>query len=297
MNKVSIDNYINSLWIEKNLSTNTQQSYRRDLNKFASWLQTTKNCNLHTAQEQHINEFFAELLLQQKQSVRSNARLLSTLRNFYKFLARNGEVEQNPAENIQAPKFQQKLPNFLSQTEVELLLNSPDTTEAIGERDKTMIELMYASGLRVSELVTLQISQVNLRQGALRVIGKGSKERIIPIGDKASEWLQRYMDNGRKQMNCQNLTEWLFLSKKGGAMTRQAFWYRLKKYAEATGIDKPLYPHIIRHTFATHLLNNDTDLRALQLMLGHSSLSTTQIYTHVAIHRLKTVHAKHHPRG
>ena len=296
MDSTTIEQYINSLWIEKNLSSNTQQSYKRDLHKFLHWLKQN-NASLKSVQEVDINLFLSSLLLENKQSVRSNARMISTLRGFYKYLVRKQLLTSNPIEHIQAPKFQPSLPQFLTEQEVDKLLDAPDTNQDIGERDKSMIELMYACGLRVSELVNLELDNVNLRQGALRVLGKGSKERIIPMGEKSREWLERYMKNARFYAANSASSNSIYLSNRGEKMTRQTFWYRLKKYALSSGINKTIYPHILRHTFATHLLNNDTNLRALQMMLGHSSLSTTQIYTHIAIHRLKSLHQRHHPRG
>ena len=237
-------------------------------------------------------------LLERGISSRSVSRQLSSIKSFYKFLYDKNLIDRDPVEKVENPKLGRILPKILSEREVEILLLAPDTNTALGMRDKTMLELIYACGLRVSEIIELSIDQINLRQGALRTVGKGSKERMLPIGDIALSWLNEYLEEARPELLRKNLQEdILFPSRKGLPMTRQAFWHRVKTYSIKAGIKQELSPHTLRHAFATHLVNRGADLRVVQLLLGHSDLSTTQIYTHVASERLKKFHETHHPRG
>jgi integrase/recombinase XerD len=230
-------------------------------------------------------------------ALRSSARLLSSMRRFYRFLVREGRRRDDPTADILSPKMDRPLPYSLSEADVEALLEVPDVRQPVGLRDRAMLELLYASGLRVSELVGLVHDQVNLRQGVVRVVGKGGKERLVPLGDEAVNWLQRYLGEAREGLLKGNLCEQVFVSRKAVGISRQAFWYRLRQYAVGAGIRGPLSPHTLRHAFATHLVNHGADLRVVQMLLGHSDLSTTQIYTHVARERLKQLHQTHHPRG
>ncbi len=290
-----IDKYIDALWLEKGLSDNTRESYRRDLSAFSQWLQP-RGATLMAADETLLGEYMAYRLAPSK-SPRSAARSLSCLRGFYNYWLREKQLSVNPTANIPSPKLGQPIPKSLSEAEVDQLLLAPDIDTAIGLRDKTMIELLYATGLRVSELVSLTISQVNIRQGVVRVIGKGAKERLVPVGEEALDWLTRYLRHSRPELLGMKASEVLFPSQRGRGMTRQTFWHRLKHWASVAGIEQALSPHTLRHAFATHLLNHGADLRVVQLLLGHSDLSTTQIYTHIAKTRMQELHAEHHPRG
>lgn len=235
--------------------------------------------------------------LEQQMRPSSTSRLLSTLRGFYRYLLREALIDADPTLNIDSPRRGRPLPKTLTEADVEALLAAPDAATALGLRDRSMLELLYACGLRVSELVGLRLEELNVRQGVLRIVGKGDKERLVPVGDEALHWLGRYLREGRPELGADPRIEELFLSRRGEAMTRQAFWHRIKRYAVEAGIDKPLSPHVLRHAFATHLLNHGADLRVVQMLLGHSSLSTTQIYTHIATARLQALHREHHPRG
>lgn len=290
-----IDKYIDALWLEKGLSDNTRESYRRDLSAFSQWLQPL-GATLMDADEVLVADYMA-YRLDPARSPRSAARSLSCLRGFYQYWLRENQISVNPTANVPSPKLPQPIPKSLSEAEVDQLLLAPDIDTAIGLRDKTMIELLYATGLRVSELVALTISQVNVRQGVVRVIGKGAKERLVPVGEEALDWLARYLRHARPELLGMKASEVLFPSQRGRGMTRQTFWHRLKHWANVAGIEQALSPHTLRHAFATHLLNHGADLRVVQLLLGHSDLSTTQIYTHVAKARLKELHAEHHPRA
>lgn len=282
--------FIDALWMEYGLSDNTLEAYGRDLSGFALWL-TGRQRHLLSATQSDCLTY-----LSTRQS-RSAARLLSTLRRFYQHQLRRSQISCDPSLHITAPKLGRPLPKTLTEDEVEQLLLSPASESLLGHRDRTMLETLYATGLRVSELVNLQLSQLNLRQGLLRVVGKGNKERLVPLGDEAQSWLERYLQQTRPELLKQHSSAALFITSRGQAMTRQAFWYLIKRYALVAGINKPLSPHVLRHAFATHLLNHGADLRVLQMLLGHSDLSTTQIYTHVARTRLKELHELHHPRG
>ncbi|MDH5785626.1 MAG: site-specific tyrosine recombinase XerD [Chromatiales bacterium] len=290
-----IERFSDALWLERGLSENTLNAYRSDLQSLARWLRANESALQHAARH--------ELLAYLQQRVeagarpRSSARLLSSIRRFYRYLLRESVIREDPSARIDAPKLGRPLPKTLTEEEVERLLAAPDLKTTMGLRDRAMLEVLYASGLRVSELVGLTLAQVNLQQGLVRVMGKGSKERLVPLGEEALHRLQTFMREGRGLLLGEKRAEALFPSKHGAAMSRQAFWQLIKRYAVQAGISKPLSPHTLRHAFATHLLNHGADLRVVQLLLGHSSLSTTQIYTYVAQERLKGLHAMHHPRG
>ncbi len=294
-----IEEFIDALWLECGLSENTLAAYRTDLQKLAVWLEK-QGATLLTAKRDDLLDYLTRCSNIRKRPS-STARLVSTLRRFYRLSVREGRLEEDPSARIDAPKLGRSLPDSLTESEVETLLGTPVTNDTLGLRDRAMLEVLYACGLRVSELVTLNIMQVNIGQGVVRVMGKGSKERLVPFGEEALAWLQRYQNEARplllKGPGVSHTSESLFVTGRGAAMTRQAFWYRIKHYACLAGICKKLSPHTLRHAFATHLLNHGADLRVVQMLLGHSDLSTTQIYTHVARERLKKLHAQHHPRG
>ncbi|CAM3583715.1 site-specific tyrosine recombinase XerD [Parendozoicomonas haliclonae] len=287
--------YLDFLWLEKGLSENSRQAYRRDLLQLHQWLQE-QSVSLRELERHHLQSFLA-WRTEQGYNARSMARLLSSVRGFYQWLLRMERISENPALLVESPKIGRALPKTLTEDDVDQLLNAPDVLTAIGMRDRAMLELLYACGLRVSELVGLELSRVNLRQGVLRIQGKGSKERLVPLGEDAIEWLERYFNEARPELMGGVAGDVLFPGRGGQCMTRQTFWHRIKKYSVIAGIDKPLSPHVLRHAFATHLLNHGADLRVVQMLLGHSDLSTTQIYTHVAQHRLQKLHARHHPRA
>lgn len=287
--------FLDSLWLESGLSKNTVEAYQRDLLGFAAWL-SQDDIVLSAAKREDILRYQG-VRLRESRKARSEARLLSSLRRFYRYLCREEIRESDPTTQIESPRIGRPLPESLTEQEIETLLEQPDIEQHLGLRDRTMLEVLYATGLRVSELVTLTIEQLNMRQGLIRCIGKGNKERLVPLGEVALDWLQRYMIEGRPVLLLGHVTEDLFPTRRGKAMTRQAFWYLIKRYAQQAEIEKHLSPHTLRHAFATHLLNHGADLRVVQLLLGHSDLSTTQIYTHVARERLKSLHASHHPRA
>ncbi|WP_426417224.1 site-specific tyrosine recombinase XerD [Aestuariirhabdus sp. LZHN29] len=291
-----IDLYLDSAWMERGLSENSLSSYRRDLHGFALWCARQGESDLLKVQRGQLLEYLG-YRLSQGYKARSTARLLSCLRGFYQYLLREKHLSLDPTLNIELPKLGRPLPKTLTEEDVDALLEAPDTSTVLGLRDRAMLELIYACGLRVSELVGLELSMLNLRAGVVRILGKGGKERLIPMGEEALEWLSTYLKEGRPQLIGDGQGPVLFPSLRGSFMTRQTFWHRLKRYAIDSGITKPLSPHTLRHAFATHLLNHGADLRVVQLLLGHSDLSTTQIYTHVAQHRLQQLHASHHPRG
>jgi integrase/recombinase XerD len=290
-----IAEYLDAIWMEKGLSDNTQESYRRDLVQFAIWL-NQQGGTLVAADASQVQSYL-DFRLQQKLSSRSSARFLSCLRGFYHYLLRANQIRENPVALVDNPKLSRPLPKSLSETDVEALLAAPDLSDPVGLRDRTMLEVLYACGLRVTELVELTMPQLNLRQNVVRVMGKGSKERLIPMGEEAAAWLTRYLREARPVLLNNMPDEVVFPSTRAQPMTRQTFWYRIKHWAMVAGIQKDLSPHTLRHAFATHLLNHGADLRVVQLLLGHSDLSTTQIYTHVAKLRMKQQHAQHHPRG
>lgn len=292
----AIDAFVEAAWAEQGLAKQTQASYRRDLEGFARWRDGAGG-GLVGADRAALFDYLAART-RNGYSPRSNARLLSTLRAFYARAVRRGQRQDDPTALLDAPKQPRSLPKALGEREIEALLAAPDIAEPLGLRDRAMLELMYAAGLRVSELVDLPATAVNLRQGALRVSGKGGKERLVPLGEEAQHWLQRYLAESRPALAGKRALAPLFLCPGGTAPTRQDFWRWVKRYAAAAGIDPArISPHGLRHSFATHLLNHGADLRALQMLLGHASLSTTQIYTLVAREQLKRLHAQHHPRG
>lgn len=299
-----IERFIDQLWMESGLSKNTLSAYTNDLANFSLWL-SNKSILLADVDTVLVQEYFAHNYHVQ-QSRRSVARLLSTLRRFYHYLQRENLIEADPTHLLESPKGEQSLPSLLNEQQVEDLLAAPDVSDDLGLRDRAMLELLYATGLRVSELVSLQVSQLSLQQGVIRVIGKGNKERLVPVGEIALEWLLKYYQQSRPQLlfktnagkkNTSQCSD-VFVTRRGGAMTRQAFWYMIKRYALIAGIAADqLSPHTLRHAFATHLLNHGADLRVVQMLLGHSDISTTQIYTHVADKRLRDIYLKHHPRA
>ena len=291
--EVLIDNFIDELWLEKGLSKNTLSAYRHDISSFTVWY---KGSSLLEVQRVDLLDYLAKRL-KDGYSSRSTARSLSSLRAFYNHITIKYNLKENPTSRIDSPKLGHSLPKTLSEEEVEKLIKAPDLDEDIGLRDRAMLEIIYACGLRVSELIKLDILNLNLRQGVIRVIGKGEKERLVPMGEEALYWVERYINNSRPNLLKDNKVSELFLSKRGSSMTRQTFWYRIKEYAAKASIKEDLSPHTLRHAFATHLINHGADLRTVQLLLGHSSLSTTQIYTEVARHRMKELHNEHHPRG
>jgi len=288
-----IDLFLDALWVESGLSENTLAAYGSDLKIFSKWL---KNKTVLEVEQSDVASFM-ESRYKLGIGSRSSARFLSSLRRFYGYLYREGALSTDPTELIEAPHIGRTLPDSLSENDVDLLLEAPEITDVLGYRDKAMLELLYATGLRVSELITLKFEQVSFRQGFVRVMGKGNKERLVPVGEEAMEWLENYMDGARIDILSERQSDYLFVTKRGSGMTRQAFWHIIKRYAKKAGIVKHLSPHTLRHAFATHLLNHGADLRVVQLLLGHSDLSTTQIYTHIAQERLKQLHQQFHPRG
>ncbi len=292
----AIERFIDSLWSQKGLAELTLRAYAQDLRQFSRWLDKN-GARLATADEAAIQRYLASRF-EQGASARSNARLLSTLKQYYRHLNRVGDRKDNPTALIGSPRIHRSLPQTLAESDVENLLQAPDPNSPYGIRDRAMLELMYGSGLRVSELVGLELNQVNTNQGLVRLIGKGSKERVVPVGEEALHWLALYLRQARPELQRQDAPNSdLFLSSRGSAITRQAFWQNVKKHLLKAGIKTAYSPHSLRHAFATHLLNHGADLRTVQMLLGHSSLSTTQIYTHIAQARLQSLHAQHHPRG
>ena len=290
-----IDEYLDSLWLEKGLSQHSRVAYRSDLEQLHHWLQDSGVSLEHAGRELLLDHL--SWRLQAGYQARSTARFLSALRGFYRYLLRQGRITEDPTLQVAMPKIGRPLPKSLSEADVEALLAAPDIAEPLGLRDRCMLEVLYACGLRVTELVSLTLEQLNPRQGVLRVFGKGSKERLVPLGEEALLWLDRYLQEGRPLLLKGAPSDVLFPSLRGEQMTRQTFWHRIKLHARAAMIQAPLSPHTLRHAFATHLLNHGADLRVVQMLLGHSDLSTTQIYTHVAKARLQALHAQHHPRG
>lgn len=296
----SIDTFIDALWLEEGLSKNTLEAYRRDLTLYATWLKTRAHpLDLEHSTELELQAYFAAQHAKTKASTAN--RRLTVFKRYFRWALREGLVSADPCLKLQSAKQALRVPKTLSESQVEALLAAPDTSTALGVRDRTMLELMYASGLRVSELVTLKTFNISLADNVLRVVGKGSKERLVPFGEIASEWLHRYLTHARAELLAGKQTDDLFITVRGAtagqAMTRVMFWMVVKKYALAAGIRVPLSPHTLRHAFATHLLNHGADLRAVQLLLGHADISTTTIYTHIARERLAQLHARHHPRG
>ncbi len=288
--------FVHTLWLEQGLSRNTLDAYRTDLTGLLVWLSEQRGLSLLASRREHLLAYLAARV-QMGMSPRSGARLVSSLRRFFQYMVREKRISEDPSARISAPKLGRPLPKSLSEDEVESLLRAPVVEENLGLRDRAMLEVLYATGVRVSELVQLTLNQINLRQGVIRLLGKGRKERLVPLGEEAVIWLERYLTGSRPELLAQGQSEALFVTRRGEGMSRQAFWYLIKRYANSAGINKSLSPHTLRHSFATHLLNHGADLRVVQMLLGHSDLSTTQIYTHIARERLKDLHAKHHPRG
>jgi len=283
------------LWVENGLSKNTLSAYRSDLSQLALW-QKKNNSELFGLTREHLLRYLSHAQ-QQGKSSRSSARMLSSVKRLFQYLIRESELESDPTAQIDSPRYMKPLPSSLTESDTDALLNAPNTNTAQGLRDQAMLETLYASGLRVSELIGLQLSQLNLTDGLVRVVGKGNKERLVPLGEQAILSLQQYLAEARPELLRQRQSDAVFVSNRGRAMVRQTFWHLIKRYVVSAGINKVVSPHTLRHAFATHLLNHGADLRVLQMLLGHSSLSTTQIYTHVAKERLKRLHAQHHPRG
>ena len=291
-----IEQFLDALWIERNLAQNTLTSYRQDLLSLTGWL-AHHQLSLLQADTPDLQAFLAERL-EGGYKATSSARLLSAMRRLFQYLYREKLRADDPSALLSAPKLPQRLPKDLSEAQVDRLLQAPSVEQPIELRDKAMLELLYATGLRVSELVGLTLSDLSLRQGVVRVIGKGNKERLVPLGEEAIHWLEQYLEYGRPWLLNGQVIDVLFPSKRAQQMTRQTFWHRIKHYATLAGIDsEKLSPHVLRHAFATHLLNHGADLRVVQMLLGHSDLSTTQIYTHVATERLRQLHQQHHPRA
>lgn len=290
-----IDKFLDAIWMERGLSTNTLGAYRADLAALQRWL-AQRDTSLIYASRADLLAFIASRA-KQGSKPRSTARQLSSFRRFYRFLLREGAIQEDPTVKIDMPKIGRSLPRSLTESEVDALLGAPETSDPLGHRDRAMLEVLYATGLRVSELINLRQSEVNLNQGVLRIRGKGDRERLIPFGEESQRWIREFISGPRLEILLERQSEYLFPTRRGDRMTRQAFWHIIKRYAKKADIDAKLSPHTLRHAFATHLLNHGADLRVVQMLLGHSDLSTTQIYTHVARERMKELHAQHHPRG
>lgn len=294
-NQQLLDTFIDHLWLEDGLARNTLESYRLDLAQFASWTEKHAARDLVQAERADIEKYLAFKFPSSKP--RSTTRLIASLRRFYRYCLRENKVGTDPTLQLDSPKLPRSLPKSLNEEDVEKLLDAPDINQSLGLRDRAMLEILYASGLRVSELVGLQVTEVSLNEGVVRVTGKGSKTRLVPLGEVAVDWVTRYLQEARPAILQKRLSDNLFVTQRGTAMTRQAFWYLIKRYALLAGIKHSISPHVLRHAFATHLLNHGADLRVVQMLLGHADISTTQIYTHVARERLKQLHSVHHPRG
>jgi len=290
-----IDKFLDAIWMERGLSANTLGAYRADLVSLRRWL-ADHDVSLVYATRSDLLAFIA-WRTEQGAKPRSTARQLSSFRRFYRFLLRESVIQEDPTIKIDMPRIGRSLPQSLTEGEVEALLAAPDVSDPLGHRDRTMLEVLYATGLRVSELVNLKQSEINLNQGVLRIVGKGDRERLIPLGDEAQNWIREFIAGPRTEILLERQTDYLFPTRRGDRMTRQAFWHIIKRYSKLAEIDGKMSPHTLRHAFATHLLNNGADLRVVQMLLGHSDLSTTQIYTHVARARMKEMHSEHHPRG
>ncbi len=292
-----VERFCDALWLADGLARNTLESYRRDVTQFAAWLATDPGVGLLEAGPEHLHRHLAWRVQAGKAKPRTTGRLVSALRRFYGYAVQEGLRGDDPCAEIEAPRLPRSLPKSLSEAEVESLLAAPDTATILGLRDKAMLETLYASGLRVSELVGLKVQQVSMDMGVVRVLGKGAKERLTPLGQEALDWIQRYQKEARGDILAARRSDALFVTARGAPMTRQAFWGLVKRYAARAAIRTAISPHTLRHAFATHLINHGADLRVVQLLLGHADISTTQIYTHVARERLKKIHAQHHPRG
>jgi len=294
-NQSLIDAFCDALWLEDGLAQNSLDAYRRDLQLFAVWLEAQRGKNLLAVDATDMNAYFAAKHAASKAS--SSNRRLAVLKRFYQHALRQNRISVDPCLQLRSAKQPTRFPKVLSEAQVEALLAAPDINTPLGLRDRTMLELMYASGLRVSELVLIKPIEIGMNEGVLRITGKGNKTRLVPFGEDAREWLERYLKEARAVILSGQRTDALFVTARGGPMTRQMFWTLVKKHALTAGVNAPLSPHTLRHAFATHLLNHGADLRVVQLLLGHADISTTQIYTHVARERLKKLHAEHHPRG
>lgn len=290
-----VDQFLDAIWMERGLSKNTLGAYRADLMTLGRGL-AESNKTINTAEKSDLLDFIAKRV-ESGAKPRSTARQLSSFRRFFRYILREGLRDTDPTADIEMPRIGRSLPKSLSEDEVDSLLNAPNTDEPLGHRDRAMLELLYATGLRVSELISIKQSQINFNQGVLRIIGKGDRERLIPLGEESQRWLKDFIDGPRMEILLERQTDYLFPTRRGDCMTRQAFWHIIKRYAEKADIRQKISPHSLRHAFATHLLNRGADLRVVQMLLGHSDLSTTQIYTHVARERLKDLHGEHHPRG
>ena len=293
--QAQIDEFCDTLWLEDGLAKNSLEAYRRDMRLFAIWLQAERQKSLYAVQTEDLNAYFAARHDSTKAT--SANRRLAVLKRFYQLALRQNKISADPCLRMKSAKQAPRYPKTLSEAQVEALLAAPKVDTPLGLRDRTMLEIMYASGLRVSELVLLKSLEVGLNEGVLRITGKGSKTRLVPFGDEARQWIERYLKQGRPQILNGQTDDALFVTARGAGMTRQMFWILIKKYALKADINAPLSPHTLRHAFATHLLNHGADLRVVQLLLGHADISTTQIYTHVARERLKKLHSEHHPRG
>jgi integrase/recombinase XerD len=290
-----IDKFLDAIWMERGLSANTLGAYRADLVALRRWL-TERDASLVNATRSDLLAFIA-WRTEQGAKPRSTARQLSSFRRFFRFLLRENMIQEDPTIKIDMPRIGRSLPQSLTEGEVESLLSAPNVSEPLGHRDRTMLEVLYATGLRVSELINLKQSEINLNQGVLRIVGKGDRERLIPLGEEAQNWIRDFIAGARSEILLERQTDYLFPTRRGDRMTRQAFWHIIKRYSKQADISSKMSPHTLRHAFATHLLNNGADLRVVQMLLGHSDLSTTQIYTHVARARMKEMHSEHHPRG
>lgn len=291
-----LDAFIDALWLEDGLARLTLDAYRSDLKLADAWLNEHCGRNLAAAEKADLTAYL-HARHQGGQRASSAARMLASLRRFYQYLLQIGVRQTDPMLEIVPPKLPGRLPKSIGESDVEALLNAPDPSQVLGLRDRAMLELLYASGLRVSELVRITLVQLSLEMGVVRIIGKGSKERLVPIGEEAAEWIERYMTQARTPLLDGRVSEFLFVTARAQPMTRQAFWQLIKRYAARASLKADISPHTLRHAFATHLLNHGADLRVVQMLLGHADVSTTQIYTHVARQRLKQLHVKHHPRG
>jgi len=298
INQAAIDQFCDACWLEDGLSKNSLSAYRRDLTLFAQWLESDskRTKSIYRVTEADLAAYMA---VKRDDKATTANRRLTVFKRFYRYALRQGLVAQDPCLKLRAAKQAQRFPKVLSEEQITTLLNTPDTDQALGLRDRTMLELMYASGLRVSEIVSLKTVALGLNEGVVRVVnGKGGKERLVPFGAEAGEWLRRYLHDARPVLLEGKTCQEVFIGRHtGSGLTRQAFWAIIKRYAQLSGIKVALSPHTLRHAFATHLLNHGADLRVVQLLLGHADISTTQIYTHVARERLKSIHAEHHPRG
>jgi len=292
-----LDEFCDNLWLEDGLSRNTLDSYRRDLHKFSKWMENQQTPSILQTTHADVQYYLAHLVTEQKAKPSSTGRNISSLKRLFRYLLRQAKISVDPTLQIDTPKLPRNLPKTLTEADVELLLNTPNIATPLGSRDRAMFEVLYATGLRVSELVALRITQISMDMGLVRVMGKGGKERLVPLGEESLDRLQQYLAQGRNELLNGKMSDAAFVTARGKNMTRQMFWYLVKKYARQGGLNKPISPHTLRHAFATHLLNHGADIRVVQLLLGHADISTTQIYTHVARERLKLLHQQHHPRG